>query len=61
VLVRLDASARELGLTTMTYDFTYRTLVQTCRIHEAKLLLGLMDEVDEIRNKVIARRQPRPC
>lgn len=53
VLVRLDAAARESGPTTPTYDFTYRTLVQAKRIAEAQSLLGLMDEMDSIRNRIM--------
>jgi hypothetical protein len=37
----------------MTYDFAYRTLVQTKRTPEAQSLLGLMDEMDSIRNKIM--------
>lgn len=53
VLSRLNSAATESGLTTMTYDFTYRTLIHAKRTSEAQSLLGLMDEMDSIRNKIM--------
>jgi len=52
VLARLDRYARELDAES-TYLFTYNDLCRAHRLEEARQLLDLMDEMDEVRNKII--------
>jgi len=54
VLERLERFASELGAHGM-YLFAYNDLISTGRSAEARKLIDLMDEMDEVRNKIMRR------
>lgn len=54
VLSRLEGVARELGAV-QYYDAAYRDLQSAGRSGDAEALLLLMDEMDEVRNKIMRR------